>query len=132
MKRVLVTGAAGFVGRHMITYLLGLGYDVSGCDVRQGTSPINTFIRRDALDVFHGHVPELNRRYDLVVHAAAYSPHREAIDTQPRSLIKNAQLDAALFDWAVRTQQERVLYLSSCAVLDEQPDGYGQVKLAGE
>jgi nucleoside-diphosphate-sugar epimerase len=41
-------------------------------------------------------------------------------------------LDAALFDWAVRTGQRRVLYLSSCAVLDEKPDAYGQYKLAGE
>ena len=118
MKTALVTGAAGFVGRHMSVALRQRGYTVAECDIVDGW---------DALD----HFATDTRRYDLVVHAAASSPHRKAIDSEPQHLARNVELDAAMFDWAVRTGQGRVLYLSSCAALDD-PDDYGWAKLTGE
>lgn len=123
--RALVTGIAGFVGRHMTARLLTLGYDVSGCDVvppRYGWhSNVVDYLRHET------------SRFDLVVHAAAQSPHRAAIDEQPSMHAYNTMLDATLFEWAVRTRQRRVLYLSSCAVLDTGPlDAYARVKLHGE
>lgn len=117
--RALITGSQGFVGRHFEAELERRGWDVQVCDVRFGLDA--TFVFRVEGDYF-----------DLVVHAAARAPHRVAIDTQPASHIHNRMLDAAMFDWAVRTGQGRVLYLSSCAVLDEKPDAYGRCKLAGE
>ena len=33
-KRVLVTGAGGFIGHHLVAYLKGLGYWVRGADVK--------------------------------------------------------------------------------------------------
>jgi nucleoside-diphosphate-sugar epimerase len=71
-------------------------------------------------------------RYDLVVHAAARSPHRAAIDGDPGMHPYNIMLDASLFDWAIRTRQYRVLYLSSCAALDGPVDDYAATKLIGE
>ena len=120
--RALVTGSAGFLGRHFAAELEARGWDVDRVDLADGRG-------YDAFDVFRETVPD---RYDLVVHAAARSPHRAAIDGQPASHIYNQMLDAAMFDWAVRTRQYRVLYLSSCAVLDDEPDAYGLVKLTGE
>lgn len=116
--RALVTGARGFVGHHTVRELERRGYTVTRCDIVTGTNALDWF---DADGSF----------YDLVVHAAASSPHRAAIDNEPMHLAANLQLDAAMFDWAVRTEQGRVLYLSSCAVLD-QSDDYGFTKLAGE
>lgn len=106
--RALVTGAAGFVGRHMTAELIRRGYVVTRCDTSLGW---------DALDLFRGR----DRRYDLVVHAAAAEPHRAAIDGKPMHLAANLELDAAMFRWAVRTEQKRVLYLSSSAAY---PVGY--------
>lgn len=118
--RALVTGSAGFVGRHMVAELQSRGWDVLGVDVSNH--------RPDgALDTFRYGL----QRFDLVVHAAAQAPHRAAIDSQPRSLIYNQLLDAQMFEWAVRTKQGRVLYLSSCAALDNTDD-YGALKLTGE
>lgn len=116
--RAAVTGSAGFVGRHMVQALRGRGWTVLQRDVAEG---------RDCLDYF----ARVTERLDLVVHAAARAPHRSAIDHQPATHVYNQFLDAAMFDWAVRTGT-RVLYLSSCAVLDETPDDYGLLKLAGE
>lgn len=118
--RALVTGSAGFVGRHFVEHLQrDPRTQVTGCDPRGWDG-------RDAFDLFR----EDTTIYDLVVHAAAAEPHRAAIDSG-RHLAYNLQLDSAMFDWAVRTGQGRVLYLSSCAVLDG-PDDYGWSKLTGE
>lgn len=109
--KALVTGSAGFVGRHMAVELDRRGWETAGLDVMTGV---------DALDYFrHG-----TQRWDLVVHAAASAPHRAAIDGEAEHFARNAQLDAAMFDWAARTGQGRVLYLSSSAAypIDLQDD----------
>lgn len=111
VKKALVTGSAGFVGRRMVSQLYDRGWAVHAADIVNG---------HDALEVFHAGVEV----YDLVVHAAARAPHRAAIDGQPSIMPYNVMLDAAMFDWAVRTRQRRVLYLSSSAAypVDYQDD----------
>jgi nucleoside-diphosphate-sugar epimerase len=106
MKTALVTGAWGFVGRHMTRALREQGWDVIGCDTANPERPV------DCLDVFR----RADRVFDLVVHAAARAPHRAAIDGRPATMAYNLQMDSAMFDWALRTGQRRVLYLSSSAV----------------
>jgi nucleoside-diphosphate-sugar epimerase len=112
VKSALITGSAGFVGRHMVAELRARGWDVGMCDVAHSDAPGD-----DALFVFREHHV---RQYDLVVHAAATAPHRAAIDGQPMNLARDLMLDAAMFEWAVRTHQRRVLYLSSSAVYPVQ------------
>lgn len=144
--RVLVTGSAGFLGRHFIERLADDGHDVTGVDIVDGM---------DALAYFRycGTAPS------LVVHCAAVHPHRSAIDSTPLMVgAGNLELDAAMFQWATRTKPGRVVYFSSSAAypVDLQndfatavplaetalragrynigrPDGsYGWVKLTGE
>jgi nucleoside-diphosphate-sugar epimerase len=100
--RALVTGCSGFVGRHMLDQLDRTGWDTAGLDIADSF---------DALDYFRTGTA----RWDLVVHAAASAPHRAAIDGEHQHMARNLQLDAAMFEWAVRTGQGRVLYLSSSA-----------------
>lgn len=145
-RQALVTGARGFLGRQFAYALKLRGYQVREVDLR---APV----AQDCLELFSpvcaGHD---DHRYDLVVHAAARGAHRRAIDTQPGNLAHNLQLDSALFDWAARTGQGHVLYLSSCAVyprrlqelpwvhrlcegdwnLGEEFDDYGLGKSLGE
>lgn len=101
--RALVTGASGFVGRHTAAELRRRGWDVDPWDISCGRDCLKLF-RRDGI------------RYDLIVHEAASAPHRAAIDGEPLHFARNVQLDASMFDWAVRTGQGRVVYLSSSAV----------------
>jgi len=86
----------------MTAELFRRGYAVNCYDITRGL---------DAFDLFRSRAD----RYDLVVHAAAAEPHRAAIDGRPMNLATNLMLDSAMFDWAVRTEQRRVLYLSSSA-----------------
>lgn len=114
----LVTGSMGFIGRHFWRELPRRGWSVDVNDIQAGPGAIDFFSRSTT-------------RYDLIVHAAARSPHRAAIDGEPATHIYNQHLDAAMFDWVVRTGTD-VLYLSSCAVLDDELDAYGLLKLTGE
>jgi nucleoside-diphosphate-sugar epimerase len=122
--KALVTGSAGFVGRNMVLGLIQRGWDVTGVDIAPGRFGWQC----DLLSW----LPQDKATYDLVVHAAAWTPHRVAIDTSPHMHLNNRLLDASLMQWAARTGQGRVLYFSSCAALDEHPDAYGRTKLAGE
>lgn len=145
MKKALVTGHAGFVGRHMLNRLAVDGWDVTGIDISHG------------LDVMH-YVRETSRVFDLVVHAAAAGPNRAAIDEQPLNFPYNVRLDATMIEWAARTRQRHFVYLSSSAVysasvqtehfqipgvdyrlpehytdlIEEPADTYGFTKLVGE
>lgn len=117
--KALVTGAAGFVGRHMVRELCSRGWEVDGVDVHDhvGNPTVDggwyRHVTGDVLEAFRADWAV--KRYDLVVHAAAAEPHRAAIDSNPMLLAANLELDAAMFRWAVRTRQYRVLYLSSSA-----------------
>lgn len=107
--RVLVTGSAGFVGRHMVAELRVRGWDVIEWDIVHG---------RDALEYFR----TADEKLDLVVHCAASEPHRAAIDGDQMNMVRNLHLDSAMFNWAVRTGT-RVLYLSSSAAYGTQLQG---------
>ena len=112
--KALVTGSAGFIGRHMARELQRRGYNVLGSDLATGS---------DCRDLFRSSA----ERFDLVVHCAYHVGGRAAIDGEPRLLARNVELDAQLFDWAVRTGQGQVLYFSSSAAypVDLQHPGAG-------
>lgn len=104
MKRALVTGSAGFIGRHMVEELERRGYAVDGADLT------------DCIDAHQVFRSPITPRYDLVVHAAYHVGGRAAIDGVNTNFARNVALDGAMFDWAVRTRQRKVLYFSSSAV----------------
>ena len=105
MRRALITGSAGFIGRHMVSHLRQARWTVFECD-------LNGMDGRDCRDVFAEDLDGL----DLLVHCAALVNGRETIDGQPaRLLAYNLALDAAMFDFALRARPSRVVYLSSSA-----------------
>jgi len=104
MKTALVTGSNGFVGRHMVDYLVDLDYEVRCVDIAyDGLSAVEYFHFADEV-------------YDLAVHCAYKVGGRATIDGTNLNLADNLILDAELFNWAVRTQQRAILYFSSSAV----------------
>ena len=102
----LITGSAGFIGRHMAAELSRRDYQVARLDLATGN---------DLRDYVRGGPSTFWPHYDLVVHCAYHVGGRAAIDGEPRLLARNLELDAALFEWAARVRPGRVLYFSSSA-----------------
>lgn len=104
----------------MVAELRNRGWDVVCADVRTGV---------DARDVFRYE----SARFGLVVHCAFHVGGRAAIDGEPRLLARNLELDAQLFEWAVRTGQGRVLYFSSSAAYPIRfQDGFEETRELSE
>lgn len=103
--RALVTGHRGFVGSHLAAHLADLGWEVTGCDIADVQRPV------DCREVFERD----STRYDLVVHCAAVVGGRLTISGDPLAVAVDLELDAAMFRWAQRTGQRRVVYFSSSA-----------------
>lgn len=122
--RALVTGDAGFLGRHFRAELEARGYEVIGCDTSDPVIPL------DCRDLFRFQVADA-RDVDLVVHCAAVVGGRAKIDGSPLETAVNLELDAALFRWAAQTRPGRVLYISSSAAypVEMQTDSAARFRL---
>lgn len=101
MKSILITGSSGFVGRHFIKKL-GDDNELHLLDIKDGS---------DARDYFRSS----DKKYDLVIHLAAVVGGRETIEREPLKVAVDLSIDAEMFQWALRTRPERVVYFSSSA-----------------
>jgi nucleoside-diphosphate-sugar epimerase len=105
--RVLLTGASGFVGRHLHQALRDRGDDVLAIDL----NPTPIVYSGDALDFFRTD----DQRFDLAIHAAAIVGGRASIDGSPLGVATNLALDAWYMRWLIRTGTPRAVYFSSSA-----------------
>jgi nucleoside-diphosphate-sugar epimerase len=133
--RVLVTGAAGFIGRWVVGALLAAGHEVL---------PIDNLVAGDerSLEEFAGH-PALRpfergdirdaaacRRWlagvDAVAHLAASISVQESID-DPTTTFENDVVGTFNVLEAARANGARVLFMSTCMVYDRADrDGIGE------
>lgn len=102
MKKALVTGYLGFVGRYFTTRLVLDGWDVTGIDIKEGN---------DCRDFFK----ENETCFDLVIHLAAIVGGRESIEGRPLAVADNLSIDSEFFQWCLKTKPKKVVYFSSSA-----------------
>jgi nucleoside-diphosphate-sugar epimerase len=147
-KRVLVTGAGGFIGSAIATGLLDRGHQVIAAVGRRSAGRLTeTAIGRRGLTVLRGDLADKNfalpQDIEVVVHAAATSP-APAI-TVADMVRDNVVATERLLRHVAAIGVESVIYLSSLSVyghvaaaeLDEtteirNPDAYGLTKRLGE
>lgn len=131
MKRALVTGSSGFVGRKFVQYLVNHGYEVYGIDIQPFEDPRPFGYHHaiaDCRHLFSNYTP--GQVYDLVVHLAATINGRSGIEYEPLEVATNLSIDSMMFNWAITTSQQRVIYYSSsaaypCFLQNDIPDQYG-------
>ncbi|MFM1815113.1 MAG: hypothetical protein RLZ98_1808 [Pseudomonadota bacterium] len=127
MTRALVTGGAGFVGRHLVQHLLADGIDVVcvdnldalGSGMPPGSWPLFdptthrgfSFVEEDCRSYF----ARVQDRFELVFHLAAVIGGRGVIEGRPFAVAQNLAIDADFWKWAAATRCGLVAYMSSSA-----------------
>lgn len=129
MRRVLITGAAGFVGRHFTRHFLEAGDEVHAVDsLAPLTGAINpaagwpVFEPRD-YPGFHFHQEDCRdffRRmreaeFDYTLHLAALVGGRAMIENDPLAVADDLSIDAAYWQWAKLAKPCKTVCFSSSA-----------------
>jgi nucleoside-diphosphate-sugar epimerase len=131
-RRVLITGGAGFVGRHVTRRFLNLGFETTVVDnfsPGSGSLPVESWmehlrpkghepfelIRDDCRNFFRA---KQAKTFDAVVHLAAVVGGRLVIEGDPLQVGLDLSIDAEFFYWLSRLsyRPERIYYFSSSAV----------------
>lgn len=140
MKRMLITGGAGFVGRHLTARLLEQGHEVHCVDpvvpLSGGLAPADWplfkpldfdsfhYYNADCRDWFRTHPHE---PFDYAFHLAAMVGGREMIENNPLAVADDLSIDAQYWQWAVRAKPGKNVVFSSSAAYPvelQRPDQY--------
>ena len=126
MKRVLVTGGAGFVGRALVKKLVALDMDVSIVDdLSSGLDPKHwlsdakpgqvAFYKTDLRDYLRSNK---NSYWDTIFHLAAIVGGRLKIEYEPLQVATDLAIDSDLFRWLATGDNHitKLIYFSSSAV----------------
>lgn len=133
MNNVLITGGAGFVGRHFVKRLLRDGCRVTVIDDCSAGSPDPSWPTAPELIFMHVDCRHWFRyaahcEFDTVIHLAAVVGGRLKIDGDPLAVATDLAIDADLFNWLSRVPKKpQLLYFSSSAAYPirwQQKDGW--------
>ena len=134
--KVLVTGGAGFVGRHIAKHCVDLKYDVVIVDDMSTGIPWRKwpdFLQPKGFDV--ARITEISddlrhymrhyakaSEFDLIFHCAAVVGGRKMIDGAPLHVATDLSIDAEFFNWCCAENKKpgKVVYFSSSAVYPTQ------------
>ena len=128
MKKILITGGAGFVGRHFTKFFLDKGDDVWCVDnitpLTGGIDPNNwplynpldydnfKFLKEDCRNFFKNNN---DTDFDIVIHLAAMVGGREMIENNPLVVAEDLSIDSMYWKWAVKTKPKKTICFSSSA-----------------
>jgi nucleoside-diphosphate-sugar epimerase len=129
MKKVLITGGAGFVGRRFCRRFLERGDEVHCVDsvvpLTGSVHPSKSWPLYDPRDFYNFHFFHEDCRtffgrvratdFDYVLHLAAVVGGRLMIDYNPLAVADDLAIDAAYWQWAVAARPRKTVYFSSSA-----------------
>lgn len=141
MRKILITGAAGFVGRHITRRFLDFGDDVhavdsiapytGGIDPHDGWplfDPLQYknfhFYREDCRDYFKR---VLDDDFDYCFHLAAMVGGRLMIENNPLAVAEDLAIDSGYWQWAAKTRPAKSVCFSSSAAYPikfQRKEGY--------
>jgi GDP-L-fucose synthase len=129
MRKILITGAAGFVGRHFVRHFLEAGHEVHAVDcIAPLTGGIDPelgwplFEARDfkgfkfAREDCRAYFKRLHdTEFDYAVHLAAMVGGRAMIENNPIAVADDLSIDAEYWQWAKIAKPKKTLCFSSSA-----------------
>tara|TARA_A100000164_G_C21830537_1_gene735054 strand:+ start:258 stop:1106 length:849 start_codon:yes stop_codon:yes gene_type:complete len=132
MRRVLVTGGAGFIGSNLIKKIIENGYDVSSLDNYstgkiENEVPGANYINDDIENIL-----ELKTKFDVCFHLAAQSRVQPSFNNPQESIRINVTGTTKVMEWA-RINNVKVIYAGSSSKHHDPSDSpYAMTKFLGE
>lgn len=116
MKRVLVTGAGGFIGHHLVRHLKAKGHDVYGVDIELSYwTDTYHFVRGDLRDMETA--IRVTSSMDEVYNLAALNGSIEFTTNNKAELVhNNAMINLNMAEACYRNKVKKVFYSSSACV----------------
>lgn len=129
MKKILITGGAGFVGRHFVKHFLDQGDEVicvdsivpltGGINPKDGWplfSPLEyknfEYFKMDCREFFS---KRNDTDFDIVIHLAAMVGGREMIENNPLAVAEDLAIDSMYWSWATKARPKKSICFSSSA-----------------
>ncbi len=146
MRRVLITGGAGFVGRRFVKRFLDAGDEVVCVDpIAPDTGGVNpsggwplfnpndyknfSFVGNDCRDWFSKNPSE---HFDIAVHLAAMVGGRAMIENFPLAVADDLSIDAEYWQWAKKAKPTTTICFSSSAAYPIKFQKEGDYRLLTE
>lgn len=115
-KKILVTGAAGLIGRELFFQLQQLGLNVIGidnCSRFPAYKPDGNFIKSDIEDF----LKSSKNDFDVIYHMAAINGTKFFYEVPNKVLKNNVQLDLSIFSYVEQNPKCKLVYASSSEVV---------------
>jgi len=112
--KFLVTGATGFLGKHLVNRLLTEGHEVTVIN-QSGKKPIDKAWENVAVIPYQGsyEIFSMIDKVDIVVHLAAFSKLYHTPDDISTLIDSNIKLGAHLLEWMVHADVEKIINIST-------------------
>jgi nucleoside-diphosphate-sugar epimerase len=127
MERCLVTGGAGFIGSHLVAYLIHQGMQVRVLDNLSTGSLENLELFRGDIDFEQGDVRDFDMLQkvvsdvDLIFHQAAEVSVPRSVEDPLNTAMVNDLGTLQVLEASRRAGVKRVVFASSCAVYGDLP-----------
>ncbi len=133
-KKILITGAGGFIGSVLTEYLVKKGYSVIAFDIFYfGTKPLKNV--KDKIEIVKGDIrkfpKEILQDVSTIIHLASISNDPTANVNPKLSLAVNTQATKSLAIMAKEAGVKKFIFASSSSIYDKKTIHYVHLKKEG-
>ena len=116
--RILVSGAAGFIGSKICEKLIEKNYDVVGIDDLSNTKNKNIpkGIKFIKMDLSKNKSQKKIPRCEIIFHLAGQSSGEKSFDSPIKDLDKNTKTTLNLINYGIKNKCRKIIYASSMSV----------------
>tara|TARA_A100001015_G_scaffold266352_1_gene315499 strand:+ start:1296 stop:2249 length:954 start_codon:yes stop_codon:yes gene_type:complete len=127
MKKIIITGACGFIGFHLCELFLKKGFFVIGIDNFRNTydkiykkTRFNILKKKRNIKILKKDISKMNnlnfKKVDLIIHLAGEAGVRDSIKRPNFYIEENTQNTIKVFEFAKKNKVKNIFYASSSSV----------------